>query len=92
MRADLLEIHQACGFKRWDNVEHPCWACNCRKDQLFDFPLSVASCPWVDKTPVQYAEIMRSAVKTVTVTSKAQFKRLMKCCRHDPELWGFGTW
>ncbi|CAK0829606.1 unnamed protein product, partial [Prorocentrum cordatum] len=92
MRADLLEIHQACGFMLWDHVEHPCWACNCHRDQLFEFPLSVASCPWVDKGPVEYAEMMRSAVKMVPITSKAQFKRLLRCCRRDPDLWGLGTW
>ena len=54
MRADLLEIVSACGFKTWQHVENPCFCCTSSKDRLFDFPTSIdgAGEEWSDRTKV----------------------------------------
>ena len=91
-RADLLEFQQALGVKRWDNVESPCFFCNCRKIDLHNYPRSRADCTWVEKDAAVYDQMVRSCIKTVRITSKKQMKRLLSCMRHDPEIAGFGLW
>eukprot|EP00959_Pyramimonas_sp_CCMP1952_P388619 8143025-Pyramimonas_sp.AAC.1 len=63
MRADLLEFQQSLGFRRWDNLRAPCFCCNCSRDELFSYPLTLDACEWVDKDTAMYDAMVQDAVK-----------------------------
>ena len=84
MRADLLEIVQACGFKTWQNIDSPCFACMTNRDALFSFPASMDSADdsWQDRTAASHqAAIMASIRKRMVNTEEemVQLREAMSC-------------
>lgn len=76
MRADLLEIVEACGFTRWSNPENPCWLCHCTRDQLFDIPATVQLGVWAPKDAADFQLRALACRTTRIVTDRGTWQRL----------------
>ena len=89
MRADLLEIVTACGFKTWQNVDNPCFACMTNRDALFNFPASMdtADDSWQDRTAASHQAEILASIRKRTVNTKEDMVKLRKAMSCDG---GFG--
>ena len=76
MRADLLEIVQACGFKTWSNVKTPCFCCDCSKANLFKFPPCMEASTWEPKDAEKYNEELQTAMLKTVVETPEMLRRL----------------
>eukprot|EP00959_Pyramimonas_sp_CCMP1952_P129320 2704196-Pyramimonas_sp.AAC.1 len=54
--------------------------------------MSIDASTWQDKNQAAYNNMVRSTIKKISVTSNAQLNRIIRSCRHDENLWGYGTW
>jgi hypothetical protein len=87
-RADLLEFVTACGFKTWANVENPCFCCNSKKTELYDFPANIQSSTWQPRDATQYNVMVQNSIYKVRVTSESALERLMLELRFDAAYGG----
>ena len=80
MRADLLEIVTACGFKTWQHVENPCFCCSSTKANLFQFPASIdgATEDWTDRTKVEYEAAILDCMVSRQVDSQEDLDGLLE--------------
>ena len=83
MRADLLEFVDACGFRRWDSVENPCFCCTCRRDDCFDFPMSVEACTWEPRSSNVYRKMVHDSVVEREVVTMEQLRELCSIMSFD---------
>eukprot|EP00969_Alexandrium_andersonii_P318977 14091336-Alexandrium_andersonii.AAC.1 len=89
MRADLLEFVTACGFKQWSNVTNPCFCCNSRRDDLYNFPASIATASWQQKDAKDYDKRVRANMLERRVNNSGTLLRLKDALRANEELGGF---
>ena len=62
-RADWQELALGLGFKPWNSVESPCFACTCTRDNMHVYSLDEGGRPYRLRTNIMY----RQAVETCTV-------------------------
>ena len=80
MRADLLEIVSACGFKTWQHVNNPCFCCTSDRDSLFEFPASIDGVGeiWGDRTQEDYEAAILDCMVSRQVDSQEDLDRLLE--------------
>ena len=92
MRADLLEFVGACGFKTWADNDNPCFCCTAKKDELFDFPASIAASAWRDRDAAGYNEQVLQALvhRRLEAGDGGVLARLLDALHFDTRPKGFG--
>ena len=85
MRADLLEIVSACGFKTWQHVDNPCFCCTSDKASLFEFPASIdgAGEDWADRTKEGYEAAILDCMVSRQMDSKEDLDGLLAVMSFD---------
>ena len=92
MCADLLEFWQACGFKNWRSSTHPCFCCMCDRDQLWEFPPSVAASEWPLRDEEVYKQQMDLALVKREIASRDLLHALIAALSFDTRKDGWGAW
>ncbi len=89
-RADILEIVDMLGFRRWSDVDNPCFQCGVCRDELFDFPMNMCECNWPVRDKEAYQIMCDRSLKIVSIRNKTQLKALMRVMDHDWTMAGYG--
>ena len=92
MRADLLEFVGACGFKTWADTSDPCFCCTAEKDDMFNFPPSIAASTWQDRDAATYDEQVQEALvhRRLEAGQDGVLARLIEHMHFDTRPKGFG--
>jgi len=88
MRADLLEIVGACGFKQWSNVDHPCFLCESSRAQLYEFPINMRAHQWVLRDASSYNHSVQQALMKREITTPAMLRTLADLLWFGPRSGG----
>eukprot|EP00959_Pyramimonas_sp_CCMP1952_P206312 4315026-Pyramimonas_sp.AAC.1 len=89
IRADLLEVTGAYGFKTWQNPRNPCFACTVSKANLFNYTRTMAEIEWAPRDKHQYQTMLDNSLRKVQVPDPAALRRLIACLKMDPGAGGF---
>ena len=91
MRADLLELVTACGFKNWANVANPCFCCHSRRDDLFAFPPSYEVSTWQPRDAKNYNEQVQRCLVELVVNRREQLDLLRSHLEFNSKFGGLAV-
>ena len=84
IKADWLEFAATIGLTRWDNVEHPCFRCHCRKPDLTSIGnFSAITSPCKLKTAHEYDRACKDAEHWVTIPDRATLTEVYNVLEYD---------